>query len=455
NLILYQFHDYSIRHFNGYSVIRLIPETESQLNYLRQLENNALDLDFWRGPSYLGRPVDVMIPPQLNHTFQQKLLCQFFLDFWRGPSYLGRPVDVMIPPQLNHTFQEIFSKKFPQKSLMIDDLEKTLAEERKPFVPINTLDTKADVVDKHFDDYQRLDKIHAFLDAIAAQYPSIAGVETIGTSYEKRNLKIIRIGVNQAAKTKPIIFLEGGIHAREWISSATNQFFAQELVQRSESDADVKDLLNTFDFYILPVLNADGYEYTHTDNRMWRKTRQPNGLCYGTDPNRNFAYQWGGEVSLKQIGYQLGAETYRGPKAFSEPETKAVSDFVLSKGTKVKAYLAVHSYGQYWLYPWGYTSALTKDDAALNRVAKVATTALAQKYNTKYTIGTSTNVLYAAAGGADDWAYGGAGIKYAYTVELRDTGSYGFSLPKAQIRPTGEETTAAFIAFAKEVKKEL
>ena len=56
--------------------------------------------------------------------------------------------------------------------------------------------------------------------------------------------------------------------------------------------------------------------------------------------------------SLKQIGYQLGADTYRGTKAFSEPETKSVSDFVLSKGTKVKAYLAVHSYGQYWLYPW-------------------------------------------------------------------------------------------------------
>ncbi|CAG2163161.1 unnamed protein product [Oppiella nova] len=134
------------------------------------------------------------------------------------------------------------------------------------------------------------------------------------------------------------------IHAREWISSATNQFFAQELVQRSESDADVKDLLNTFDFYILPVLNADGYEYTHTDNRMWRKTRQPNG----TDPNRNFAYQWGGQGASTNAC----ADTYRGTKAFSEPETKAVSDFVLSKGTKVKAYLAVHSYGQYWLYPW-------------------------------------------------------------------------------------------------------
>ena len=33
------------------------------------------------------------------------------------------------------------------------------------------------------------------------------------------------------------------------------------------------------------------------------------------------------------------------------------------------------------------------------------------------------------AGSSDDWAIGGAGIKYAYTIELRDQGQYGFELP--------------------------
>jgi hypothetical protein len=121
----------------------------------------------------------------------------------------------------------------------------------------------------------------------------------------------------------------------------------------------------------------------------------------------------------------------------------------------VKAYFAIHSYGQYWLYPWGWTSALTSDDKDLNRLANVATTALRQLYGTAYTVGTSTNVLYAAAGGADDWAYGGAGVKYSYTVELRDKGSYGFQLPASQIRPTCAETTAAFIAFAKQLATEV
>jgi len=52
-------------------------------------------------------------------------------------------------------------------------------------------------------------------------------------------------------------------------------------------------------------------------------------------------------------------------------------------------------------------------------------------------------------GGANDWAKGAAGIKYAYTVELRDDGTYGFLLPASQIVPTGKEIFAAIKAIAK------
>lgn len=56
-----------------------------------------------------------------------------------------------------------------------------------------------------------------------------------------------------------------------------------------------------------------------------------------------------------------------------------------------------------------------------------------------------------AAGGADDFAKGGAGIKYSYTVELRDTGRHGFVLPASTIIPSGEETLKGIIAFASEL----
>ena len=48
------------------------------------------------------------------------------------------------------------------------------------------------------------------------------------------------------------------------------------------------------------------------------------------------------------------AETYRGPRAFSEPETAAVRDFILKRAKDIQIYLTFHSYGQMFLYPWGY-----------------------------------------------------------------------------------------------------
>ena len=68
-----------------------------------------------------------------------------------------------------------------------------------------------------------------------------------------------------------------------------------------------------------------------------------------------------------------------------------------------------------------------------------------------YLIVNAINCLIVVAGGSDDWAKGAAGIKYAYTVELRDDGTYGFLLPASQIVPTGRETFAAIKAIARAI----
>lgn len=82
---------------------------------------------------------------------------------------------------------------------------------------------------------------------------------------------------------------------------------------------------------------------------MWRKTRKPNsGSCLGTDGNRNFGFKWG----VTGASSNPCSETYMGSSAFSEPETAAVRDYVTNIKDRVKLYMSVHSYGQYWLYPW-------------------------------------------------------------------------------------------------------
>ena len=59
-----------------------------------------------------------------------------------------------------------------------------------------------------------------------------------------------------------------------------------------------------------------------------------------------------------------------------------------------------------------------------------------------------------ASGGSYDWAKGVAGIKYSYTIELRDRGNAGFVLPSSQIVPTAEETWAGIKAAVEEMEQD-
>jgi carboxypeptidase A4 len=198
--------------------------------------------------------------------------------------------------------------------------------------------------------------------------------------------------------------------------------------------------IQNVDYYILPVSNPDGYEYTHQTNRLWRKNLSKNNnnkqnwlRCKGTDLNRNFGYHWGEQGQSQQPC----SEIYSGSSAFSEPETRAQQNFFAKSAAKFRAFLTFHSYGQYILYPWGYDRSVPADHAELDRVGKLGAQRMRNvggaewqvgpsgKYNVKVKVGSdntpngwsfiSGSLLYAASGGSDDWAKS-MNIKYAYTV---------------------------------------
>ena len=149
------------------------------------------------------------------------------------------------------------------------------------------------------------------------------------------------------------MWIDGGIHAREWISPAVVSWMIRELV---ENDAEHPELLEKLDWYILPILNPDGYAFTQGFDRMWRKTRstypEQDFSCYGTDANRNWGYHWNDGGSS---GYGC-AETYMGPSAFSEVENANVRDFVMANKDRIKFFNTIHSYSQLILLPWGFTT---------------------------------------------------------------------------------------------------
>lgn len=135
--------------------------------------------------------------------------------------------------------------------------------------------------------YYHLETIYAWLDHLCKKYTEIVQPLEAGTSFEGRPIKGVKLSYKA---NNTAIFIEGGIHAREWISPATATFILDKLLTSEEKD--VKDIAQNFDWIFFPVINPDGYKATFEKDRMWRKTRQPIGLCRGTDLNRNWNAAW-------------------------------------------------------------------------------------------------------------------------------------------------------------------
>jgi len=310
-----------------------------------------------------------------------------------------------------------------------------------------------------FRNYYAVKYQHAHLDGLVARHPDKAQTFSIGKSYEGRDLKVIRISNDLAnADNKPMIWVDGGIHAREWISSHTVMYIANALLSEVETGlkAQVGPLLDKYQFVILPMSNPDGYEYTRSSDRFWRKTRRPAGCkagytrpdgscyygrCYGIDPNRN----WDADFGRKGVSSNPCSDVYPGKKAFSEKNTQAMSNFLRNHKSNIKLYLSFHSYSQLFLKPIGYTYTPPKDAALHDAAGRAAVTAIKNTHGKVYKNMRSVE-LYPTSGSSADWMYL-QGVVNSYTIELRDTGRYGFRLPTNQIIPTGEENIRGFIAL--------
>ncbi|KAF9374519.1 Carboxypeptidase A4 [Podila verticillata] len=266
-------------------------------------------------------------------------------------------------------------------------------------------------------------------------------------------------GPSRAVKNKPskpskhpkAIIIHAGQHAREWIGPAVATYIAKELILGYPSKKKIRRLVDRFEFIIVPVLNADGYVYTWENNRMWRKNRQPTSVpfCPGIDPNRNWGYLWNtGGSSPNPCN-----EGYHGPEAFSAQEAKMMADFITNK-KNVIAYLDFHAYSQSWMSPFGADCAQTpKDDEDIIEGGMVAAKALRDVHNKKFVVGRVCSIIQQASGGSIDWTYAEGNVKYSYSIELRDTGRYGFLLPESEILPSSEETMAGVASLASFIHK--
>jgi hypothetical protein len=241
------------------------------------------------------------------------------------------------------------------------------------------------------------------MDALLAAHPTIMTRQSIGTTIEGRALWVYKISDNPAVdEDEPEIFFNAYIHAREVITFEVVYNLAQYLVNGYGSDPRATGLVDSREIFIEPVVNPDGVEYNRQTNPtgggLWRKNRRNNGNgSYGIDLNRNFSQYWGyDDTGSSPVPSD---ETYRGPTSFSEPETQALRDFVISR--QFKTAVSLHSYGGYHLFSPGYSNLHWNDYDTLLELGRMRRAA-AGGYNT----GTAWEILYTTNGDAGDWMTG-------------------------------------------------
>ena len=293
--------------------------------------------------------------------------------------------------------------------------------------------------------YHPLSEVYKFLDDVESRTPGVT-VFTIGHTHENRPIKAIEV-LNRPADPR-FVWIDACTHAREWVTVTTSLYVLEQTILQ-------KIPLN---FIIVPVLNVDGYVYTWTKDRMWRKNRRPYEAsrlsahampdrCTGVDLNRNYDINFGGEGSSGNACSYL----YQGPFPFSEPEVKAAAELLAKNRHRIKMTLSLHSFNQLWASPNAFTTARTADHAHHMRVLNAVGKAVQATNGVKYDVGPLGASLYLGSGFMMDWIYHKLGIRDAYLVELRDKGFHGFILPAEQIWPTATETWAGLRAAMKAI----
>jgi hypothetical protein len=299
--------------------------------------------------------------------------------------------------------------------------------------------------------YYTFAEVVAKLDEMLANYPQlITAKQSIGLSHEGRDVWMVKISDNPGVnENEPEMLYTAVTHAREPQGMMLLIYYMFHLLENYGTDPEVTYLVNERELHFVPVVNPDGYVYNQTTNPngggMWRKNRRINGGgVFGVDLNRNYGYNWG--INNEGSSGNPSSDTYRGPSAFSEPETQAIRQF--HQGRTIYTAFHYHTFGNYEIHPFGLTptSLPPEPDRSLYTFygGEIAAFNNYEVGNTWATVG------YAVNGDAVDWSYGEQVEKnkiFAFTPEVGNQ-SDGFWPPSTRIFPLAEENLGPNLYWA-------
>ncbi|OOV14929.1 hypothetical protein BXU09_09935 [Deinococcus sp. LM3] len=237
--------------------------------------------------------------------------------------------------------------------------------------------------------YRTVEETYTSAQNLAAQYPNLASWSSFGSSWLKTkgrggyDMNVLKLTNRSVTGTKPRLLITASIHAREYTPAELATRFAEYLLANYGRDADVTWMLDTQEVWLVLQSNPDGRKKAEA-GASWRKNANDTQACgnglFGADLNRNFNYAWGtGGSSTDPCN-----ETYRGVGAASEPETQNLQTLIRdafpdSRGpartdaapaSTPGVYIDIHSYSKLVLWPWGDTSTVAPNGAALQSLGR-------------------------------------------------------------------------------------
>jgi hypothetical protein len=255
---------------------------------------------------------------------------------------------------------------------------------------------------------------------VARENPDLVKLEVLGNTHQGRELIALKVTDNARRKkdgSRPAVLYSSLQHAREWITVEVNRRLLHHFIDGWQSrDREIRRLLRRTELWFFVVANPDGYQHTFDVDRLWRKNLRDNDgdrqitANDGVDPNRNFPEHWG--YDNEGSSPDLADETYRGPSAGSEPETKAMQALLARSKPKFQSNL--HSFGEWLLYPQGWqVGTLDADYPLYVALGGTDANSAIEGFNP----GQSADTLYVTNGETTDYAETSEGT-IAYTPEL-------------------------------------
>ena len=299
--------------------------------------------------------------------------------------------------------------------------------------------------------YHTYQEMLAELKQREAKHPDLCKLYDVGDTWEKREMWVLKISDNPTqTEQEPRLFVVGDHHARELMTVEIPLWFIKVLLEGYATSKDIKYYVDNYEIYFMPMANPDGHVYVENHSGgnpsyWWRKNRRFNyESCYGVDLNRNYSYKWG--YDNRGSSPTPSSSTYRGPAAFSEPETTAIRN--LMKDVDFKFALDYHSYGEYILIPYGYDYPSRAPNPERDYFLEIGN-GMNTKLRGRYRVGTPLETIrYPVNGGSIDYHYGETKEKkkiYGWAFEVNTRYEGGFCPPENLIEPTCKEHEGVFM----------